>query len=213
MGSGSAAVLEVLPNCCSGDACCQAEARPLRRVSARAYHGVMLLQRELVSVSAIRALAIAGRLKAVLDATDTPAVLERVAQLGADAAVSLYRGLPEERYAAIAPWLVTVDPATFDWLTRQLWSRPWGVFVIADAGLDTIRTQLRRFLTVQAPDGERWYFRFYDPRVLMRYLETCTADELAVFFGPIDEFALTDPSYRVLRLRPAAAVRPTAGLP
>jgi len=31
-------------------------------------------------------------------------------------------------------------------------------------------------------------FRFYDPRVISKYLPTCTPEELEIFFGKIDTF-------------------------
>ncbi len=37
--------------------------------------------------------------------------------------------------------------------------------------------------------GRILVFRFYDPRVLRAYLPTCTAEEIAQFFGPISHFA------------------------
>jgi hypothetical protein len=33
-------------------------------------------------------------------------------------------------------------------------------------------------------------FRFYDPRVLRRFLPLCTSDELRRFFGPIESFLI-----------------------
>ena len=33
-------------------------------------------------------------------------------------------------------------------------------------------------------------FRFYDPRVMRMYLPTCTAEELAIVFGPVGAYLL-----------------------
>ena len=38
-------------------------------------------------------------------------------------------------------------------------------------------------------DGRVLMFRFYDPRVLRPYLQTCTKQEARAMFGPIAEFA------------------------
>jgi hypothetical protein len=157
-------------------------------------------------VSQIGQWAARGRLFAILDATDTPAVPARARRLGEGQAVSLYRGRAEEELWSIAPFLVQVDDAVLDWIAEVLWPGPWGIFVLADQPLDALRAHFRRFLVVESPEGESWYFRFYDPRVLAKYLPTCTESELEDFFGPTLGLGITDPaSYgvRVWSLGPA----------
>lgn len=161
-----------------------------------------LIQERLVPVVQLREWANRGRLFAILDATDTPSVPRKANELGPDRAVSLYRGRAEEELWAIAPFLVHLDVDTLEWITDTLWPEPWGIFALADESLDAIRLHFRRFLTVEGPNGESWYFRFYDPRVLPRYLASCTAEELATFLGPVRAFGVTDPiSYGVKVLR------------
>ena len=152
-----------------------------------------------------RAWAERGRLYAIVDATDTPAVPPRADAAGADA-VSLYRGSAEEELFAIAPFLFKVDSDILEWITGDLWSGPWGIFALSDAPLDELRFHFRRFLTVESPEGERWYFRFYDPRVLPAYLATCTPAEIATFFGPVRGFAITNAeTYGLTVIAPGAA--------
>jgi hypothetical protein len=138
---------------------------------------------EVHPLSKLRELAGAGSLFAILDACDEPAIPPKVETLGEERGVSLYRGMAEEQYADIAPYLVAVDDMTIDWILGTLWGEPWGIFVVSDAGLATLRTHFRKFLLVDAPSGEQWYFRFYDPRVLAKYLPTCTIEELRAFYG------------------------------
>lgn len=159
----------------------------------------------------LREWAARGRLFAILDATDTPGVPKLAKRLGEDRAVSLYRGRAEEELWAIAPYLVHLDVATLEWISESLWPTPWGIFALADESLDDLRLHFRRFLVVESPTGESWYFRFYDPRVLVKYLPTCTAGELDEFFGPIKAFAVTDPEtygVRVLLAGEPAPARP-----
>lgn len=143
-----------------------------------------LLQYQLTTVNAVRRIAASGRLFAVLDACDEPRVPPKASEL-AERATPLYQGKSQDRLWAIAPYLAQVDSALLDWIAASLWSTPWGIFLVTDATLDTLRSHLRRFLLVDAPDGGQWYFRFYDPRVLARYLPTCDATQLADFFGPV----------------------------
>ncbi|HEU0055456.1 MAG TPA: DUF4123 domain-containing protein, partial [Longimicrobium sp.] len=123
------------------------------------------------SAEELRGLAQAGRLYAVLDACDTPAVPEKCADLGPDRAACLYLGSAAEQYWAFAPYLFMVNEELLDWIMAKLWDEPFGIFAVAQAPVDEVRRHFRRFLLVDAPDGERWYFRFYDPRVLAPFLE------------------------------------------
>ncbi len=174
----------------------------LRNRSTGAYsRGMTLIRREEHTVLEAREWAEGGQLFAILDACDTPSVVEKVKELGEARAVSLYRGTAEEEFESIAPYLVVVDTAVFDWITETLWAEPWGVFVRSAATLEQLRTHFRKFLLVEGPDGEEWYFRFYDPRVLATYLETCTERELGEFLGVVEGFGVVDPeSYCIVTL-------------
>lgn len=143
----------------------------------------------------LRALAEAGRLYAVLDACDTPSVPAMAREVGEARAVSLYRGSAEEEYWAIAPYLFAVDGALLDWIVETLWAEPFGIFAVADTDLEAVRRHFRRFLRVKSPEGEDWYFRFYDPRVLKTYLRSCTRSELSEFFGPVSLFGMLTHSH------------------
>jgi hypothetical protein len=67
---------------------------------------------------------------------------------------------------------------------------PWGVFAMSKGTVAELRQHLRRFLVVELPDGERWKFRFYDPRILPIYLSHCEEWELRKFFGPVRGFGV-----------------------
>jgi hypothetical protein len=151
-----------------------------------------LAQREFM-VLQVRGWAKAGRLYAIVDACDTPSVPRRAAALDPSTAVSLYKGRAEENLSAIAPYLFQVDETIYDWFTRDLWSTPWGFFILSDEPLESLRTHFRKFLMVESPEGESWYFRFYDPRVLRKYLASSTPKELTAFFGPARALGWTDP--------------------
>lgn len=134
-------------------------------------------------------LADTGHLYAVVDACGEPAVRRKCAELD-NRTVCLYRGGPEEKYAKVAPYLFALDRATLDWLVEQLWTKPWGIFVYSEAGPETVRTQLRRFLKVKNPQGKVLLFRFYDPRILPKFLEASNQQELDSFFGPVQAYGV-----------------------
>ncbi len=150
------------------------------------------LGQRLAAVLTVQRWAAAGNLWAILDATDAPSVLATVTRLGPTRAVSLYRGGAEEDLAAIAPYLVHLDELTFQWITEDLWPQPWGILAVATAPLESLRLHFRRFLVVESPEGEDWYFRFYDPRILPPFLGATTDVERTEFFGPVRAFGVTD---------------------
>ena len=131
-----------------------------------------------------------GTLYAILDACDEPGVVEKARLLGPERAVSLYRGSAEEDYSAFAPYLARVDESLVDWIVETLGDAPWGIFAVAAVDLETLRRHFRRFLKVRGPDGEAWYFRFYDPRILPSFLASCSAGEAEQLFGPVQRFAV-----------------------
>jgi Domain of unknown function (DUF4123) len=151
------------------------------------------LQLQPTSLERLRKFATGAYLYALLDAYDAPAVPAKVQELGKEKAVSLFIGEAEKKYWDLAPYLIQVDEPTLEWMLQTVWCAPCGVFVISKSGLETLRTHFRRFLMVQLPDGERWYFRYYDPRILKVYLENCRTDELDIFYGPVRGFGLMDP--------------------
>jgi hypothetical protein len=146
----------------------------------------------LTSVSHLRHWVERGRLFAIVDATDTPSVPVRAEAMGDGRAISLYRGRAEEDLASIAPYLFQLDWETLEWITGELWAEPWGILVLADATLEQLRTHFRKFLVVTGPEGESWYFRFYDPRVLERFLPTCSDEQAEEFVGPVLAYGVTD---------------------
>ncbi len=162
-----------------------------------------LIRYEDTGVAAIRAHAERGELHVVLDACDEPRVPAKVRELGDDA-LPLYQGESQERLWAVAPYLARADAALVDWLTQAMWTEPWGIFIVTNVGIAALRTHLRRFLLVDGPTGEPWYFRFYDPRVMAKFLTTCDAPQLADIFGPADAIGWVDAAtYGVRLARPA----------
>lgn len=162
-----------------------------------------LLHTRPASLEELREFASAGRLYAVIDACDTPAVPEKARELEEARAVSLYRGSADEMYSAFAPYLFAVDQDLLNWIVADLWTEPWGIFAVADADLEAVRRHFRRFLLVRAPDGEQWYFRFYDPRVLRTFLPSCSSNQLIDLFSGVAGYVCADSTGELLFLAPA----------
>lgn len=131
-----------------------------------------------------------GRLNALLDACDAPSVFDKIRELPENQVRCLYINRAEEDFSAFAPYLLSVGPDVFDWVCEAVSQEGGGVFVIADADQDTLHKHFRRFLLVLDPEGEEMYFRFYDPRVLPKFLAACTEAERRDLFGPILAFGI-----------------------
>jgi len=94
--------------------------------------------------------------------------------------------------AEAAPYLTHLAPD--DALTNMAfgngWGNAWGIYALIPKQVEfqTVRRHFRKFLMVRSPEGEPIYFRYYDPRVFRVYLPTCTAEEGAYVFGPVQYY-------------------------
>lgn len=106
----------------------------------------------------------------------------------------LYFGQLAPDMAEVVPYLVWLQPdAPFtQWVLEKGWGGHWGIFAASYEGLRTLRQHFRCFTKVRGPDGKRFLFRFYDPRVLRTFLPTCTPEEAEEFFGPVLFFVAED---------------------
>ena len=145
----------------------------------------------------VKRFADAGYLYALLDSYGRPEVPRLVQTLDNQKAVSLFSGEAQTRYAEVAPYLVQVEEPTLDWIRSSLPDVPWGVLVVSKFDLLVLRAHFQRFLLVELPDGEHWFFRYYDPRILPIYLQNCDERELDIFFGPARAFGVMEPEAKV----------------
>lgn len=101
---------------------------------------------------------------------------------------SLFSGKMIPAFFAASPFIVHLAQASA--FTRELiefsWTRSCAMFLVTgpEVTLQQTRRHLRDLLRVQDEKGKRYFFRFYDPRVLRAYLPTCTGAEAQTFFGP-----------------------------
>lgn len=130
-----------------------------------------------------------GPLFALLDAARAPEVPARLVEFNVEHA-SLFAGEMGELLKDVAPYLARCeqDSPLMQWLLEEGWGDSWGIFVSASLSLEELRRHFKRFLMVRDEAGKKYYFRFYDPRVLRVFLPTCTPREAAMFFGRIRQF-------------------------
>ncbi|MCP4342503.1 MAG: DUF4123 domain-containing protein [Desulfobulbaceae bacterium] len=121
--------------------------------------------------------------------------------LGSEAkSVCLHRGKMAEELAWVAPYLVQLtreNPFTH-WLIENGWGNSQCIFVRSSASFDELKRHFRSFLTVYDEEGESFFFRFYDPRVMRAYLPTCNPEELQTIYGPVEFFVMEEEDLAVL---------------
>jgi hypothetical protein len=139
------------------------------------------------------------RVYAILDGASNPDLVGKLRSLAPNHAC-LFAGKlhPSERQTA--PYVVELErhSEVTRWILEGGWGRHWGIFVVSEADLKTLRRHLRTFLLVRGPDGRRLYFRYYDPRVFRVYLPTCNLEEMEHVFGPVLSYSMEDESARNL---------------
>lgn len=128
-----------------------------------------------------------GHLYAVLDAARSPRVLELLKE-SADDHQSLFDGLAGDQLWRVAPYLVKLAPTSSPLLSRLVaegWGRSFGIYVASAAPFRDVRRHFRRHLRVDDPDNKPMYFRFYDPRVLRRFLPMASPRQVQELFADV----------------------------
>lgn len=139
------------------------------------------------SLDQLRQFAAGGYLYAVTCGTLAPRLNAQLLEATPENAIAL---ADPSRFEGIVPHLLRVTPPMLEFIADSPEHETWGVFVLSKAPLESLRAHLASFLFVELPDGEQWFFRYYDPRLLPIYLANCNHWELTKFFGPVRAFAV-----------------------
>lgn len=126
-----------------------------------------------------------AQLYAVVDAARAPAGPYQAGQAEL-AHESLFAGEMGDRLKGVAPYVIEfpLEGPFPQWWFGE-WGESIGILIEAPIKLAALRKHFRTLLMVKDDSRKRYFFRFYDPRVLRAFLPACTPDELAHFFGPI----------------------------
>lgn len=140
---------------------------------------------------------------AILDGASVPELPMRLFEMRPPH-VCLYRGDLDADLAEVAPYLVHLVPGTkfTNWILAEAWGKHWGIFVHSPFPLVELRKHFRKFLTVHNEEGNPMLFRYYDPRVLPKFLPTCQKDEVDLMFDKVQAyFAESDDAGELIRLQ------------
>jgi len=129
------------------------------------------------------------RLYAILDGVMVPGLPTRLHQSGL-MHESLIGGELTPAMVHASPYFVFLTPESkfADWILSEGFGKSWGIFAHSRSSVVDVRTHLRNLITAYTEDGSPLKFRYYDPRVLRRFLPTCNGGELKTLFGKIDTF-------------------------
>lgn len=86
---------------------------------------------------------------------------------------------------AAAPFLVKIKRLDdfIGWCLREGLRHHWMVFFASnEVHVSELRLHFKRFSLAQTPDGKRYFFRYYDPRVLPIFLAASEQRERQEFF-------------------------------
>jgi len=127
------------------------------------------------------------------------------ARLMGHAVYTLFSGQLAPVTAHVGPLLVAVgEPSAFLKRWTDGIGGNAGVLFESTADLESLYAHLRGIFVVDDDEGNEYFFRFYDPRVIRVFLPTCTAGELAEFFGPVTRWIVEGeggaPGYAVYTL-------------
>ena len=137
---------------------------------------------------------------AVLDGAAVPDLPIKLYEM-APPNVCLYRGKLSDELIHVAPYLVQLLPDTdfSNWVLSECWGNYWGIFAQSASSFTGMRAHFRSLLTVYDEGGTPMLFRYYDPRVLVKFVPTCTSAELDDFFGNVTYYLAEAEKGRVLR--------------
>ena len=129
------------------------------------------------------------RIYAVLDGASVPDLPLKLFEMKPPR-YCLFPGDLEPDEAEVAPYLVRLYPNMpfTNWFLKEFWGKHWGIIVHSRKPLQEMRGHFRSLVNVYDEKGDPMIFRYYDPRVLRRYLPTCKPAELKVFFGDVETF-------------------------
>lgn len=129
------------------------------------------------------------RLYCVLDGASVPELPKRLYETQAPNAC-LFAGELAPDMLYVAPYVVLLSPGNrlTDLIFSQGFGKHWGIFVHCRHSLKEMRRHFRSLVNVYDENANSFVFRFYDPRVMGKYLSTCNQEELEAFFGKATSF-------------------------
>ena len=145
----------------------------------------------LARLLALLAEASEDRLYALVDGA-TAADLAVTGRVFGHRLYTLFEGDMATHVAHAGPILIPLERDALEFLDRwaEALGKNAGVLLQTPADLPELFAQLRHVFVVRDEEGQEYFLRFYDPRVLRGFLPTCTPAQRGEFFGPVRRYVL-----------------------
>ncbi len=104
---------------------------------------------------------------------------------------SLFQGTKDETLSDVAPYLFVTDNSLYEKISGPLVSLKALVIIQSDEDIKIVCSHLQKFI-YRKTNGRESYFRFWDARVLRRFLPACSPEELIAFFDGIRSFSIIE---------------------
>jgi len=104
---------------------------------------------------------------------------------------SLFKGTKDENLSDVAPYIFAVDDKLFEKIDDPFASLEEIVIVESDEKISDLTVHFQQFI-YQKIKGQENYFRFWDARVLQRFLPASTDEKLNSFFDGIKNYYVLD---------------------
>jgi hypothetical protein len=104
----------------------------------------------------------------------------------------LFSGDIEKKLDDVAPYLIEINDNNEikDYLLNKVGNQGWGIFIDTDCSFQELLNHLRSLLIVKTEDNRELLFRFYDPRVLSKFIPICDKEQLSELFGPVKKYVV-----------------------
>lgn len=129
------------------------------------------------------------KLYCVLDGASVPD-LPNLLYRAAVPHVCLMQGETRADMLYVAPYLVFLQggEAFTDTVLDNSDGKHWGIFAHSRHSMNEMRRHFSSLLSIYDEQGNPLLFRYYDPRVLRKFLPMCNGGELKTFFGKVESF-------------------------
>ena len=155
-------------------------AEPFCALCGRQTREFRLVRRQLMRLMFARG---AGQAYALIDGARWPGLPDWLAQRGLDHR-PLFALDSDEDLLAMSPRLVRLpDEDAYMAVFQEIWGGSHGLFLCSTAGLETQCSALAALVYAEMPDGEISIFRFWDPRVMDRFVGLMTPAQASALFA------------------------------
>ena len=105
---------------------------------------------------------------------------------------SLFAGTKDEGLDDVVPFIFQIDTQFAQKVAEKPVIELKAVTIVQAGGtLDAVNAHFRPFI-YQKLKGREFYFRFWDARVLVKFLPTCDKEQIRTFFGDLESVIIAD---------------------